>query len=203
MPHDPQAMVLRRLFRQQPSNFVLDTSMFVNPDSRKYFGETVDGALASFLQSAAKAKTMKFSMPPSVQKELRYFAQKDLPNFKHLIAIKSPSMHEMTVPAVIVWKLLDEMRTRVNAGLRVSEKFVNDDKMPLDEKLHRLRTQYKEALREGVLDSEEDFEVLMLAKELKATILTLDMGLVRAAEQLGIPCMAMDAFAAHFKELTQ
>ncbi|MBI2581397.1 RNA ligase partner protein, partial [Candidatus Woesearchaeota archaeon] len=48
---------------------------------------------------------------------------------------------------------------------------------------------------------EEDFEVLMLAKELDAAIITLDQGLVRVAEDLGIKCMAVDAFYEHLKEL--
>ena len=182
-------------------NYVLDTSLFVNPDARRYFGETIDGAISNFLSSAAKLKGMQFYMPSSVQKELKYFAQQELPNFKHVIVIKSPSLHEMKVPALVMWKLLDEMRTRINAGLRVSEKFVRDQKMPIDEKLHRLRVQYKEALREGILDSEEDFEVLMLAKELDAAIITLDQGLVRAAEELGIKCMAVSAFYEHLKGL--
>ncbi|MBI2141827.1 RNA ligase partner protein [Candidatus Woesearchaeota archaeon] len=194
-------MVFKRMFQRKGNGYVLDTSMFVNPDARKYFGETIDGAVSNFLATAAKLKGVQFYMPPSVQKELKYFAQKELPNFKRIIVIKSPSLHEMKVPAIVMWKLLDEMRTRVNAGLRVSEKFVKDQNMPIDEKLHRLRVQYKEALREGILDSEEDFEVLMLAKELDAAIITLDQGLVRAAEELGIKCMAVDAFYGHLKEL--
>ncbi|HIG97915.1 TPA: RNA ligase partner protein [Candidatus Woesearchaeota archaeon] len=181
-------------------NYVLDTSLFVNPDARKYFGQTVDDAVANFLAAAAKMKNVRFYMPPSVKKELRYFAQKELPNFRRTILVKSPPMHEMKVPATIMWKLLDEIRARVNAGLRVSEKFVKDEKMPIDEKLHRLRIQYKEALREGVLDSEEDFEVLMLAKDLKAAIVSLDQGLIRAAEEMGIRCMDIDAFCSHVNE---
>ncbi len=189
------------LFRNRKAeSYVLDTSLFVNPDARKYFGESVDQAISGFLAMAAGKKSIQFFMPPSVQRELKYFAQKELPNFKKTIVIKSPSMYEMKVPAIVMWKLLDEMKTRVNSGLRVSEKFVKDEKMPIDEKLHRLRTQYKEALREGILDSEEDFEVLMLAKELEASIITLDQGLIRAAEELGIRCMAVDAFYEHLKQ---
>lgn len=197
-------MVLRRIFKRRArvsGNYVLDTSMFVNPESRKYFGETVDGAIENFLSIASKLKSVQFYMPPSVQKELKYFAQKELPNFKRLIIIKSASIHEMKVPAIMVWKLLDEMRSRINAGLRVSEKFVKDDKAPLDEKLHKLRIQYKETLREGILDSEEDFEVLMLARELDAAIITLDQGLIKAAHELGIRCMDVAAFHSHIKEL--
>ena len=189
------------MFRKKGGAFVLDTSLFVNPDARKYFGETVDGALANFLASAEKMKGVRFYMPPSVQKELKYFAQKELPNFKNLIVVKSPSLYEQKIPAILMYKFIDEIRSRVNAGLRVSEKFVKDERLPLDEKLHKLRTQYKEALREGILDSEEDFEVMMLAKELKATIITLDQGLVKAAEELGVRCMAVDAFYEHIKEL--
>jgi len=187
------------VFGRKKEGYVVDTSVFVNPDARKFFGQTVDDAVSNFLSLAVKRKRISFFMPPSVPKELKYFAQKELPNFKRIIVLKSPSLYELKVPAILVWKLLDEMRSRVNAGLRVSEKFIKDEKMPLDERLHRMRIQYKEALREGILDSEEDFEVLMLAKELDATILTLDQGLIKAAEELGIKCMAIDAFYAHLK----
>jgi len=189
------------MFRRKSAIYVLDTSLFVNPDARKYFGETVDAALANFITNAAKMKGVKFYMPPSVPKELKYFAQKELPNFKNIIIVKSPSLYEQKIPAILMYKFIDEIRTRLNAGLRVSEKFVKDEKLPVEEKLHRLRTQYKEALREGILDSEEDFEVLMLAKELKAAIITLDQGLAKAAHELGVRCMAVDAFYEHIKEL--
>ena len=190
------------IFRKKQSNaYVLDTSLFVNPDARKYFGQSVHDAVLNFLAMAAKAKGMKFYMTPSVLKELKYFAEKELPSFKRTITLKAPSLYELKIPAIIMYKFLDELRTRVNAGLRVSEKFVKDDKTPMDEKLHKLRTQYKETLREGILDSEEDFEVLMLAKEMGATIMTLDQGLVKAAEELGVRCMAVDAFYEHIKEL--
>lgn len=194
-------MVFRKIFGNKGSSnaYVLDTSMFVNPDARKYFGHTVHDAVANFLALAAKAKGIRFYMTPSVVKELKYFAEKELPSFKNTITIKAPSLYELKIPAIIMYKFIDELRTRVNSGLRVSEKFVRDDKTPLDEKLHKLRVQYKESLREGILDSEEDFEVLMLAKEMGATIMTLDQGLVKAAEELGVKCMSIDAFYDHLK----
>ncbi len=195
-------MVFHRIFgNKAASSYVLDTSMFVNPDARKYLGQTVHDAVVNFLAMAAKAKGIRFYMTPSVLKELRYFAEKELPSFKNTITIKAPSLYELKIPAIIMYKFIDEFRSRVNAGLRISEKFVRDEKTPMDEKLHKLRVQYKESLREGILDSEEDFEVLMLAKEMSATIMTLDQGLVRAAEELGVKCMSIDAFYGHLKEV--
>ncbi|MBI2143285.1 RNA ligase partner protein [Candidatus Woesearchaeota archaeon] len=195
-------MVFHKIFGNKAGGnvYVLDTSMFVNPDARKYLGQTVHDAVVSFLAMAAKAKWARFYMTPSVLKELKYFAEKELPSFKNTITVKAPSLYELKIPAIVMYKFIDELRTRVNAGLRISEKFVRDDKTPIDEKLHKLRVQYKESLREGILDSEEDFEVLMLAKEMNATIITLDQGLVRAAEELGVKCMALDAFYGHIKE---
>ena len=186
--------------RKQSNAYVLDTSMFVNPDARKYFGHTVHDAVVNFLAMAVKAHGIKFYMTPSVLKELKYFAEKELPSFKNTITIKAPSLYELKIPAIIMYKFIDELRTRVNAGLRISEKFVKDEKTPMEEKLHKLRVQYKESLREGILDSEEDFEALMLAKEMGATIMTLDQGLVKAAEELGVKCMSIDAFYGHIKE---
>lgn len=188
------------LFRKKlADSYVLDTSLFVNPDSRRHFGNTVDGAISGFLALAAKQRKLRFYMTPSVQKELKYFAQKELPSFKNIIITKSPSLYELKVPAILMYKFIDEIRSRVNAGLRVSEKFVKDEKTPMDEKLHKLRVQYKEVLREGILDSEEDFEVLMLAKELNAAIMTSDQGLVKAAEELGVRCADIDSFYNHVK----
>lgn len=195
-------MVFRKIFgnRAGGSAYVLDTSLFVNPDARKYFGHSVHEAVVNFLAIAAKAKGIKFYMTPAVLKELKYFAEKELPSFKNIITIKAPSLYELKIPAIIMYKFIDEFRTRVNAGLRVSEKFVRDEKTPIEEKLHKLRVQYKESLREGILDSEEDFEVLMLAKEMGATIMTMDQGLVKAAEELGVKCVSIDAFYGHMKE---
>ncbi len=192
-------MVLRKIFSRKKHgwSYVLDTSLFVNPDARKYFGQTVDDAFKKFLELASLKKGIKFYMTPSVQKELKYFAQKELPSFKNIILIKTPSLYEQKIPAMLMYKFIDELRHRVNAGLRVSEKFVKDDKLPLDEKLHRLRIQYKEALREGILDSEEDFEVLMLAKELKAAIISMDQGLIKAAQELGVRCVSIESFFDH------
>ena len=190
------------MFRKKNEDaYVLDTSVFVNPDARKYFGETVDAAVANFVAKIAKLKGIKFYMPPSVQKELKYFAQQELPNFKNIIIVKSPSLYELKIPAILMYKFIDEIRSRVNAGLRISEKFVKDQKIPMEEKIHKLRTQYKETLREGILDSEEDFDVLMLAKEMNAAILTLDAGLVKAAEELGVRCASIDAFYGHIKDM--
>ena len=61
-------MVFRKIFGNKAGSnaYVLDTSMFVNPDARKYFGQSVHDAVVNFLALAAKAKGIKFYMTPSV-----------------------------------------------------------------------------------------------------------------------------------------
>ena len=87
------------------------------------------------------------------------------------------------------------MRARINKGLRIAEKYsrLNNN----EESIKNLRREYRVALREGVIDSKEDFDLILLAKELDAYLATSDQGLVTWARKLGINCIG----AEELKEL--
>ncbi|MDD5441704.1 MAG: PIN domain-containing protein, partial [Candidatus Omnitrophica bacterium] len=55
------------------------------------------------------------------------------------------------------------------------------------EMIKTARDEYRIALREGIIDSKEDFDLLLLAKEEKAFIATSDQGLIDWAQKLGVP----------------
>jgi len=89
------------------------------------------------------------------------------------------------------------MSERVDRGLRVSEKAVRkaeesngDDghsyPTEVDEVISDLRREYRDTLRRGVLDSREDFDLLVLARELDAGVVTEDTGIIRWAEDFGL-----------------
>ena len=103
------------------------------------------------------------------------------------------------VPADVVYEYIDEMTGRVNRGLRVSERAVRraEDSMAdaaegegamtaVDRVVSELRDEYRDALRGGVLDSREDFDLLVLARELEAGVVTEDQGIVDWAEAFGL-----------------
>ena len=87
------------------------------------------------------------------------------------------------------------MRERVNKGLRIAEKAVRGaEKRKADEIIQDLRRKYREALREGIIDSKEDVDLLLLAMELDALLITADQGLIRWAEKLGIQWLFPEKF---------
>jgi RNA ligase partner protein len=175
----------------------LDTSLFVNPDARTSLGTTPTEALETFLFLAAQIHILEFYMPPSIFEELLHFVEKDRIPGDLLVILhqKPPKRHELKCPAVLLYELIDDMRERVNKGLRIAEKAVRGaEKKKADEIIQDLRRKYREALREGIIDSKEDVDLLLLAMELDALLITADQGLIRWAEKLGIQWLFPEKF---------
>ncbi len=176
---------------------VLDTSLFVNPDVRQSFGETPTEALETFLFLAAQAPILEFYMPPSVYGELLNFIEPEKVTGDLLVYLhqKPPKRHELTTPAIFLYELIEDMRERVNKGLRVAEKAVRSaEGKKADEVIQDLRRKYREALREGIIDSKEDVDLILLAKELDALLVTADQGAIKWAEKLGIRWLIPEKF---------
>ncbi len=179
-------------------HIILDTSIFVNPDSRTYFGNTVSKAFCNFLDLIKDKKHINCYIPPSIYEELTKFIEK-LPPVEKTILInkKPPSSYQTPVSAMLVYEFIEEMRLRINKGLRIAEKYTRKGlTAPIptrnernEELIKSLRQEYRTALREGIIDSKEDFDLVLLAKELNAYLATSDQGLVKWAQKLGIPCL--------------
>ena len=105
---------------------VLDTSLFVNPDARTSLGDSPTEALETFLFLAAQIHILEFYMPPSIFEELLHFVDKDKIPGDLLVILhqKPPKRHELKCPAFLLYELIDDMRERVNKGLRIAEKAV-------------------------------------------------------------------------------
>ncbi|WP_158059337.1 RNA ligase partner protein [Halorussus halophilus] len=187
--------------------FVLDTSVFITDEIRRG-DEDVEQAVLRLLDLVAEAKlTLNIScyVPPSIYEELttmlesRGVSEEVFSKLNTWVIKKNPARFEVMIPAEIVYGFIDEMSDRVNKGLRVSEEAVREaheleDKTvegeeymtEVDELISDLRDKYRRALRRGVLDSREDFDLLILARELDAGIVTEDTGIVAWAEDFGL-----------------
>jgi hypothetical protein len=66
--------------------------------------------------------------------------------------------------------------------------------------IRKFREKYRAALRYGILDSAPDIDVLLLAKELDAAVVSQDLGIQRWAEQLGLRFMESRSFPIMIKE---
>ncbi len=168
---------------------VLDTSLFVNPEIRHDFGGSPTEAMNGFLALAEKIPALEFYMPSSIISELLNFVdiEKLPPSFAALIRQKSPSKHELNSPALLLYEFVEEMRDRVNKGMRIAEKAArNVNNIPERELIQSMRKNYRDAMREGILDSKEDVDLIFLAKELDALLVTVDHGAIKWAEKLGV-----------------
>ncbi len=172
-----------------PLRFVLDTSVFTNPEVYRTFGTSPLRALRRFLEVAEKTTGVEFYMPPSIFEELKTFINPgDMPGeFLVVVRRKPPKKHELNVPAFLLYELIEDVRKRVDKGLRVAENIIKRiQKAPRPEDITTLRRKYREALREGIIDSKEDVELILLARELDAELVTADSGIITWAEKLGI-----------------
>src|SRR4030065_2334064 len=132
-----------------PQRVVLDTSLFVNPDVRGSFGDTPTEALEAFLFLAAQIHILEFYMPPSIFEELLHFVEKDRIPGDLLVILhqKPPKRHELKVPAFLLYELVEDLRERVNKGLRIAEKAGRrgEEKKP-EEIFQDLGRKYREGL---------------------------------------------------------
>jgi RNA ligase partner protein len=187
--------------------FVLDTSLFLTPEIRGD-DEDVETACLDLLELISDAKLnlgISCYMPPSIREELTLMLddrEVDPLVYSRLttwVITKAPAHYEVMIPAEMVYEFIDEMSERVNRGLRVSEKAVrkteesrdtgaeeHEHMSEADRVISELRDEYRDALRQGVLDSREDFDLLILARELDAGVVTEDKGIISWAEDFGL-----------------
>ncbi|MDP2278415.1 MAG: RNA ligase partner protein [Nitrospirota bacterium] len=184
------------------SAVVLDTSLFVNPEVRESFGRTPTEALEDFLFLASQIPHLEFFMPPSIFEELLNFIEPEKISGDLLVVLqqKPPKKHELTCPAFLLYELIEDMRERINKGLRVAEKAVRGvSKAGEEDIIKDMRRKYREALREGIIDSKEDVDLILLARELDALLVTADQGIIKWAEKFGIKWLV----SSKFKEYLQ
>ena len=190
--------------KSNKTRVVLDTSLFVNPDVRRYIGDNPTEALEVFLGLAAELPQVEFYMPPSVFGELMNFIEEEkLPGdlLVHLIQ-KPPKLYELSTPAFFLYELIEDLRERINKGLRVAERAVRSaETKKADEVIQDLRRKYREALREGIIDSKEDVDLILLARELDALLVTADKGAIKWAEKLGIRWLVPEKFKDYLQSL--
>ena len=190
--------------------FVLDTSAFTGLNKTKKETEKHILDLIKLISKAKKANVTCY-IPPLVWEELhglligKKIAKKHINTLDAWLVQKSPSRMELLVPAEFVYEYVGEVRTRINKGLREAEKAVLEVcKNKGDRKdaivIKDLRNKYRTKMRQGMLDSIEDLDVLMLAKELKAGVVSADQGIKCWSKKWGIRFIDGKTFPKLLKE---
>jgi RNA ligase partner protein len=171
--------------------YVLDTSVFSNPDVFVQFADDFPEAIAAFTRLAARVNA-EFYMPGSVYEELQKV--KDLAetaaDFERVVRIRSPRRLDLRVPSELLYEFIEEVRMRIDRGLRIAEEWTKragtSGAADIASSITKLRQRYREAMRRGIIDSKEDADLLLLAYELDGTLVTADEGLKKWADKAGV-----------------
>lgn len=173
--------------------FVLDTSLFTNPYARKNLGRNSEEAVENFIKLMEKCKPKwELYMPPSILNELKNFSS-SAHKMEFITTIKSPTTGEIFIPSTILLNFLEEIRNRLNKGLRIAEEYAKKESLK-EEEIKKLREKYREHVRKGIIDSKEDLEVVLLAKELNARVVTKDEGIIKMCQMLGVSFLSPEVF---------
>jgi hypothetical protein len=170
--------------------FILDTSIFTNPDVFSQFAPDYEAAIRAFV-ALARRTGREFYIPGSVYTELGQV--KDLTavaaDFESIVFVRSPRKYDLSIPSELLYELIEEVRERINRGLRVAEEAAKEAVLSEEDvgrRITRLRGRYREVLRQGILDSKEDVDVLLLAYELDGVLVSADEGMRKWADKVGI-----------------
>lgn len=173
--------------------YILDTSIFTNPDVFRQFGDSAQDAILQFVKIAVQVEA-EFFMPGSVYNELGKV--KDLAevaaDFESVVRLRAPRKFDLKIPGELLYELIEEVRHRIDRGLRIAEEAAKAALEATDDTgqvINKLRGRYREALRQGILDSKEDVDVLLLAYELDGILVSADEGMRKWADKVGITVM--------------
>ncbi len=171
--------------------FVLDTTAFTDNQLREDYGKgelnhTVE-VLLDLIANSRITLNISCHMPPITYKEFSdYMARYECPNSimvkaETWIVKKSPNRYDTKIPSEIFYEYVQDIRERMNKGMRISEIAVWEAavesmvRMSRGEKKSQVelevigkaikdfRKKYRGALRKGTLDSAPDLDVLLLA----------------------------------------
>ncbi len=189
--------------------YVVDTSAFTDPRLREKLGtstlgETVE-AVAELLARARARLGLELYIPPTTAQELRRFLLRNdvsrdiVDKVISVLTIRSPDLYGIKLPAIILSNWIKELRTKITKGLRVAEDMVrktirrgyearaeNELDEILAESIHDLREKYREATRKGIVDTDVDLDIIILALELGAEVVTNDEGIMKMCRELGV-----------------
>ncbi len=137
---------------------------------------------------------------------------------------KTPNRYEVKIPAAIFYEYVLTMREKINRGRKLAEEYIwessaitssivlrsNSDSDASGKKeeiqreigslISRFRDKYKTTLRQGILDSSPDLDVLLLAKELEAGVVSSDAGIRKWSERMGLRYVEASKFPRMLKE---
>lgn len=203
--------------------FVIDTNFFFNLQDNKDFGEKPEKVIENFTKKILplkKTQKAQFFMPQRIADEFLSFFEGTpifVKKFFSAVSIKTPDISSLSFDAQVFYMLVEEARFRSYRGLQIAqeevvlcaEKFIDSKKMDkktfqktLGPNIKKLRERYRQATRYGFLDSQADLDLIVLAKELDATVITSDEGVLKWGRFFGIKELPVKLIKERLEDLS-
>lgn len=196
--------------------YVLDTNLFFNMEPGLGIGKKTEDVVVKAtkaMRALAKDRKAEFFMPPRVVDELlSFFEDKNqafLKDFQAVLTVKSPHVSSVEFPAAVFYNLVADIRDRSYRGLAIAEEELkkagksllgssSSTKKDFEQQtgafVKTLRDRYRNATRTGFLDSIADLDLIVLAKEQDAYLVSTDEGVVKWGRIFGVKEMEATVF---------
>ncbi len=203
-------------------NYIIDTNLFFNMEAKMSIGndtETIIRNMTKILERSKRENKLIVTMPPRIVDEIKSFFenpdQQFLIDFFSQIAIKSPSLGDLTISAEIIAQYIEESRLRAYRSqdvaeeeiIKAGEMFMGKEVLPhkefqmaIGKGIKSFRNRYRNVLRTGFIDSLADFDLIMLAKEQNATLVSTDEGVIQWGRKLGVKEVAPSVLGKMMQE---
>lgn len=204
------------------NTYILDTNLFFNMEAGLGLGTKTEEVVVTLTKAIKKLtgeKSAHFFVPPRIVEEfLSFFEDKEQPflqDFLKVVSVKSPHIHDITIPAAVFYQMVDDIRTRSYRGLTIGDEAIQqagktmsgrhfeqkkDFEMAIGPVTKNFRDRYRQATRFGFLDSLADLDLIMLAKEQDGMLVSADEGVVKWGRTFGIKEISLPVFGTIIKE---
>ena len=188
--------------------YIFDTNLFFNMESGLNLAKKTEDVVVEVTKIAKRLKkenTGIIFMPPrAIDEFLSFFENKQqlfLKEFLSTITIKSPDIHKIQFPSGVFYAIVEDIRQRSHRGLNIGEEEIvnaakkaegkgsfqkKDFEIMVGSVITTFRDRYRKATRFGFIDSLTDLDLIVLAKEQDAFLISSDEGVMKWAKTFGV-----------------
>jgi len=189
----------------KPVAFVLDTNLLFNMEADSGLGKNSKEVMSSLYNYGLKlgGTHIQFYMPPTIVDEVLTFLPETDENLKKLLSVvqvKSPEISNIKFSAKVFYTLVQDIRDRSYRGLNIAEEELNnavkdmagkqlghiEHQKEVGKHITKLRDRYRNATRTKFLDSVADLDLIVLAQELDASVVSADEGIMVWSRIFGV-----------------
>lgn len=175
--------------------------------------ETIIRQLTAAIQHAQKTEKVAVLMPPRIVEEIKSFfedpEQPFLQEFFACISVQSPDLLNLKIPAELLARYIEESRLRAYRGMTIAEEEIaktgtqfmgsemlgkKEFQMSVGHIIKSFRERFRNATRTKFLDSVADFDLIALAMQKNAYLVTSDEGVTQWGRLCGVKEMDSQIF---------